>query len=227
MWAIRWSAHEQETALLVPEQRVARAVAGAKLDLERAVRELHPLAVAELPGHVRPRAPGAEAPRDAPQRDRQVLRDPVAAHQRDRELVLELHVLVVALDERRQDVDRRDLGARAGDEDLDQAEVVDVLVADQDQLEVLDRVPGVFELVLELVERLARVRPGVEERQRRVLDQVAVHPADRERSRDPQPVDAGLGRGAPGPRRAVKSGSGPTPRRAAAPCPRARRATRG
>ena len=38
----------------------------------------------------------------------------------------------------------------------------------------------------ELVERLARVRAGVHERQRLVLDQVGVHPADGEGRRDPQ-----------------------------------------
>ena len=38
------------------------------------------------------------------------------------------------------DADRRHLGAGVLDDDLDQAEVVDVLVGDDDQLEVVDRV---------------------------------------------------------------------------------------
>ena len=92
------------------------------------------------------------------------------------------------------DVDRRHLGARARGEDLDQAEVVDVLVGDHDQLEVLDRVAELLELVLELVERLAGVRPGVDQGQRLVVEQVAVDPADRERGRDAEAVDAGVSR---------------------------------
>ena len=47
---------------------------------------------------------------------------------------------------------------------------------------------------LELVERLARVGPGVDQRQRVVLDQVAVDPADRERRRDAKQMDARLTR---------------------------------
>ena len=43
---------------------------------------------------------------------------------------------------------------------------------------------------LELVERLAGVRPGVDQRQRVVLDQVAVDAPDGERRRDRQAVDA-------------------------------------
>ena len=44
---------------------------------------------------------------------------------------------------------------------------------------------------LQLVQRLARVGPGVDQGQRLVLDQVAVDPPDRERGRDLQPVDPG------------------------------------
>ena len=100
----------------------------------------------------------AEAPRDGAQRDHHVLGDPVAEHQPGRERVVALDVLAEVLDERDGDVDRRDLGARALGDDLDQAEVVDVLVGDDDELDVLDRVAEVGELALELVERLAGVR---------------------------------------------------------------------
>jgi hypothetical protein len=72
--------------------------------------------------------------------------------------------------------------------------VVDVLVGEDHQLEILDRVPVLVELMLELVERLARVGPRVDERQRLVCDQVAVDAPDREGRRDAQLVDSGLDR---------------------------------
>ena len=54
------------------------------------------------------------------------------------ELVVGLGLLGVAVHERRQRVQRRHLGARARRHQADQAQVVDVLVGDQQQLEVLD-----------------------------------------------------------------------------------------
>ena len=118
------------------------------------------------------------------------------------------------------------------DEDLEQPEVVHVLVGDHDQLEVLDRPAVRGQRLLELVERLARVRAGVDQRQRVVLDQVAVDPPDQERRRDGEAVDAGPRRRArarqrpragpdpSGSRRLLTSGSSRAPRRAGAPCPR-------
>ena len=58
-----------------------------------------------------------------------------------------------------QQVERRDLGAGAAGEDLEQPQVVHVLVGDDDQLEVLDRVAERRKCLLELVERLAGVGP--------------------------------------------------------------------
>ena len=74
-----------------------------------------------------------------------------------------------------------------------QPEVVDVLVGDDEQLDVLDRVPARRERLLELVQRLGGVGSRVDERQRRVLDQVGVDAADLERRGDRQAVDARLG----------------------------------
>ena len=91
---------------------------------------------------------------------------------------------------RRERVERRDLGARAPREDVDEPDVVDVLVGDDDQPEVLDPVPAVAQRPLELVERLAAVRAGVDQRQRVVLDEVRVDAPDRERRRDRDAVDA-------------------------------------
>ena len=105
------------------------------------------------------------------------------------QLVVALGVGGEVLDHRREQVERADLGVRAPGEDVDQPEVVDVLVGDDDPLEVLDPVAVAGERPLELVECLARVRPDVDQRQRLVLDQVAVHPPDHERRRDREAVD--------------------------------------
>ena len=71
-------------------------------------------------------------------------------------------------------LERGHLGSRAPGQDRGQPEVVHVLVADDQQLDVLDRVAAGVELLLELVQGLGRVRPGVDQGQRRVLDQVGV-----------------------------------------------------
>ena len=110
-----------------------------------------------------------------------------------RELVVAGGVLAEVLGEVGELVDRRDLGAGVAGDDVDEPEVVDVLVGEHDQLDVVDRVAVLGELVLELVQRAARVRARVDERERLVLDQVGVHAPDRERRRDPQEVDAGFG----------------------------------
>ena len=174
----------------------------------------------------RVRSPAAEAPRDAPQGEDHVLRDPVAQHQRAGEIVVGVGALLVAGEVVDRDVDRGDLRARARLDDLDQAEVVDVLVGDDHQLQVVDCVAEVRELVLELVERLARVGPGVDERQRLVLDQVAVDPPDGERSGDREPVDALGSR----PLESLLGGQDRIRSRTSSrfsPCRRARRAIRG
>ncbi len=87
------------------------------------------------------------------------------------------------------------------DDDLGQAEVVDVLVGDDQQLEVVDRVAALGQLRLQLVERLARVGPGVDQGQRLVLEQVAVDPPDREGGGDAQAVDSRPAPPAPAPAR--------------------------
>jgi len=71
--------------------------------------------------------------------------------------------------------------------------VVDVLVGDDQQLDLLDRVPARGQRLFELVQRLARVGAGVDERQRRVLDQVGVHAANLEGGGDREAVDALFG----------------------------------
>ena len=131
---------DQEPPLLVPEDGVGGAVAGTVERPQGAVRKDDLLAVGQRPGHLHPRAPAAEAARDAAQRHRDLLGDAVAQHQLDREAVLRLGVLVEVGEPLGGDPDRRHLGAGVLGDDLDQAEVVDVLVGDDDQLEVVDRV---------------------------------------------------------------------------------------
>ncbi len=166
-------------------------MAGPVQRLQGAVAESDLLPVVQRPRHLGPRAPAAEAARDALQREGDLLRDAVAQHQLDRELVLALGFLAEAGQPPGGEAERRHLGAGVLDDDLDQAEVVDVLVGDDDQLEVVDRVAAGAELALQLVERLAGVGPGVDQGQRLVLEQVAVDPPDREGGGDAEAVDPG------------------------------------
>ena len=105
-------------------------------------------------------APAAEGGGDRAQRLHDLGRDPVAQHQRDGELVVELGGAAVVAEVAGEQVERGDLGAGAAHEHLEQADVVDVLVRDDDQLEVLDAAAARGERLLELVERLAGVRPA-------------------------------------------------------------------
>ena len=136
------------------------------------------------PGDLGARPPGAKGARHRAQGVRDVRGNPVAEHQRLGELVVALGVLGVRRQVGREQVERGDLGPRAPGQDVEQPEVVDVLVGDDEQLEVLDRVTVRVQLALELVQRLGRVRARVHERQRLVLDQVRVDPPDRERRGD-------------------------------------------
>jgi len=118
----------------------------------------------------------------------------VLGHDALGERVVGIHPLAVAGDPRRQDVDGSDLRAGAPREDRRQAEVVHVLVGDDDELEVLDPPPVLGKRLLERVERRARVRSGVDKGQRVVVEEIRVDAADLERRRDRQAVDARAGR---------------------------------
>ena len=97
--------------------------------------------------------------------------------------------LGVARQPRRQRVERAHLGARAVGEDLHQPDVVDVLVGDDDPLEVLDAPSVLGQRRLQRGQRRGRVRAGVDQRERVVLDQVAVDAPHGERRRDGEDVD--------------------------------------
>jgi len=116
-----------------------------------------------------------------PQRRDDFRRDPVAEHQLLGEAVFEVRLLAVAREERGERRQRRDLRAGAAREDRGEPEMVHVLVADHQQLDVLDRVAARGERLLELVERLRGVGTRVDQRQGRVLDQIGVDASQSER----------------------------------------------
>ena len=131
-------AADQLAGGLVVEDGVRGRVPGAVVHAPRAPGEGQHRAVGQRRADRAARAPGAERARDGAQRDDDVLRDPVAQHDRLGEGVVGLHDLRVARQPRRQRVERAHLGARAVGQDLHEADVVDVLVGDDDPLEVLD-----------------------------------------------------------------------------------------
>ena len=113
----------------------------------------------------------------------------VAAHQRDRVVVVGLHARVevaqVAGELRRA----RDLGARAARQLGGEADVVVVLVGEDEQLEVLDGDPEGGEAGLQARLGLLHARPGVDQRERAPAQQVGVHVPDLERRRQRDAVD--------------------------------------
>ncbi len=190
MCLIRWSAASSVPRAASWKTVSDGRVAGAVVDAERAVAQDDLVALGERPRHRRLRAPAAEGVRHGPQREARLVGDAVAGHHGAGERVVGVLELAVAGEPRREQVERRDLGAGAPGEDVDEAHVVHVLVAHEDQLEILDAMPERREALLELVERAARVRPGVEQRERVVLEQVDVDPADGEGRRDRDAADA-------------------------------------
>jgi hypothetical protein len=113
----------------------------------------------------------------------------VAEHERLGKGVVGLVGLGEALEQRHESVQGRHVGAGAPRQDLRQALVVEVLVGDDDELEVLDLAAVVGQRALELVERLARVGAGVDQRERVVLDELDVDPPHHERRGDREAMD--------------------------------------
>ena len=195
MWPSRWS-----PAIRWPRSRSQNTVSlglwpGRKRDLEGAVAQFDAVAVVKHPRDLHSRAPGAEGPRDGLERRRHVLADAVAEHHVPGEIVLGLGLDGEVLDELHRGVDRGDLGAGVRRHERHEPEMVDVLVGEQHELDVLERVAQIRDSALEHVERGAGVGAGIDQRERVVLDQVDVHAPDREGRGDREPVDAGGGRG--------------------------------
>jgi hypothetical protein len=184
---------DQHLPLAIVEDRVRGRVARAVVDVQGAVAQRQLLPVAQRPRDLDARAPGAEGARDRLQRGHDVPWDAVAQHDPRGELVVRLRLGGEVLQVRDRDVDGGDLGARGGHHERDQPQMVDVLMGDDHQLDLLERVAECLHAAAQLVERGARVRARVHQRQRLVLDQVGVHAPDRERRRDGHPVDPGGG----------------------------------
>ena len=184
---------EDDPALGVMEDRVRGRVAGPVQDAQRAVAQRKLGAIRQRTRHGHGGSPAAEAPPCGEQRVANVLGDALLGHHLLGEGVSRVHPLRVPLQPRGEPVECRDVGARALLQDRGQPEVVEVPVRDDDQLEILDAVPVRRERASDLVQRGARVRPGVQQRQRVVLDQVGVDAPDLKRRRDRQAVDPRLG----------------------------------
>ena len=190
----RWSPPISSRRSAVVEDRVGGRVSGPVADLESAIAQLESLTVTQNTVDRRVRPPAAERLRDRPQGACRLGRDAVALHQLDGVGVVGLGLLAVALDERLRHLAGSDLGTRSAADDVDEAEVVDVLMGEDHELEVGDRVAQGGQPALELVEGGAGVGTRVDEGQRLVLDQVDVDPPDRERRGEGEAVDPRRGR---------------------------------
>jgi hypothetical protein len=131
-------ARDQHAPFAVFENRVARAVPGPVVHGEDAVTQTELLAVAQRPGHVCSRPPSAKRLRHRLQRAGHVRRDPMSEHDLAGEVVVGLGLLGEPLHEGHGGVDGRDLGSRARGHEADEAQVVDVLVREDHQLDVLE-----------------------------------------------------------------------------------------
>ena len=162
--------------------------------LERAVAQLDRVAVVQHARHVGPGAPGPERPRHRLQRAHHVLRDPVAQHH-------------VARERRRRPRPPRSSAPRTARRRRSPPPPLRSATATSDTsprwsmcwwVRITSSMsssewPRPRDPAVQLVERGAGVGPGVHQRQRLVLDQVDVHPADGERGRDRESVHARLG----------------------------------
>ena len=160
MCLIRWSAAIRILRSRVPEDRVGWAVPGPVQDLAacgRAAPGARRRAAAASPSPSRPRPGTPTRPCAArctmssgmPLRSITPLANSSSRAASSREVLGEAGPACRSPPPRRPEWP---------DDDVDQAEVVDVLVREHDQLDVVDRAAVLGELVLELVERLARVR---------------------------------------------------------------------
>ena len=145
-------ARDQQPAVAVVEERVARAVAGPVMDVEHAVTEAHLVPVAQHARDLGGRSPGAVRPRDGAQCAGHVRRDAVAQHHVVGEVVVRLRLAGVVLDERHRDVEGRDVRPGVTCDERHEAEVVDVLVGEDHELDVLEPVPELGDPTLQDVE---------------------------------------------------------------------------
>ena len=186
---------DQDLPLAIVEDRVRRAVPRAVVDRERAIPKSQLLAVVQHPGHLRAGSPGAEGPRHRPERSDHVLGNAVPEHHLGGEVVVRLRLHREVLHEADRHVQGGHLGARARCHQGHEPKVVDVLVGEDHEFDVLERVPQSRYSSLQLVERSPRIWPRIHKGERLVLDEVDVDAADRERRRNGDAMDSFRRRG--------------------------------
>ena len=205
MWAMRWSPTIATAVRLVAEDRVRGAVPGAELGPEPPPARLHDVAVCERPVDRRP-LPAVAA---AISHDREELLAAAGLRPVQAEEALlpgllgdhrGLHVGHVA-DEQLVPGHR---AAGAAADRRGEPDVVGVLVREHEQLDVLDPEAERRETGFERLERLRRVGPRVDERERLAAENPAVDRPDGKRRREGRSAprsgrrrrdhDGGLGR---------------------------------
>ena len=143
---------DQDAALAIVEDGVARGMTGAVVDVQRPVCELQRIPVSERPRDVDSRPPRPKHARDRLQGCGHVLWNAVAQHDVQREIVLGLGLGREVLHERHRRVDGGHLGAGSLRHERDQSEVVDVVVGEDHELDVLERMAERRDPPLEHVE---------------------------------------------------------------------------
>ena len=172
------------------EHRVGRAVARPLAHVPRAPAGDELVAVGQDPGHRHVAEEAAERPADALQRLDGRLRHAVPAHERDGVGVVRIHARVDVGHERGERRRPGDVGARAPSQLAGEADVVGVLVGQEDQLEVLDGEAERGEARVEPRLRLLHQRAGVDQRQRLAAQQPGTDVPDLERRGQRDVVDA-------------------------------------
>ena len=182
---------DQDRAVLVPEHRVGRRVAGPVEDLQRRGRAAQRLAVARAAGHLRRPPQARNDARHRAQRDDDVAGMPWRASAPRRSASSRsASVAVVARSTGASSVERRDLGAERRAR-IPARPRWSMCWWVTDPLEVLDPRGRGRRARARARRAPCRSSARVDERQRLVLDQVAVDPADRERRGDGEAVDPG------------------------------------
>ena len=178
-------AGEGQRRALVDEERVGGAVAGARDDAQRPVARSDRLAVGQPHvGSERLRPVAQEVPEGFVAPD-DLLRDAVVAHQRVREAAVLLDGVVIALGVVGQRVQRRDRRPGPALDRGGEAEVVDVVVCDEHQLDVLDTQSLGSQAVLESRQCGRVAQAGVDQREWVAEDNPGIDRPDMgERQRD-------------------------------------------
>ena len=159
-------AHESDSLVVVDEQRVGGAVAWADYDAEVAPAGMDQVTLEQA--HVRGErlAVVADVVPEAFVVGDHLIGDAMRRHQRAREAAFSGGPLLVLLRVVGQCIEHRHPGARAALNRRHQADVVEVVMGRDRQLDVLDTDTVLAQPALQGGERLVVTRPGVDQRQR-------------------------------------------------------------